>query len=148
MAGKERYTVAQVIDALRKTKGMKGPAARILDCSWTAVDGYEKRHPSVQQVIREERESMTDVAELSLARAIQNGEAWAVCFYLKTQGKERGYVERQEHSGPNGGPIETKGTNAKSTADEIREIDRHVSELDREIAELEAAEAAAREGEG
>ncbi len=107
MAKTERYTVAQVIDALRQTRGMKGPAARRLGCAWTTVDGYAKRHATVQAVIDEEREMMTDVAELSLARAIQNGEAWAVCFYLKTQGKGRGYVERAqvEHSGPDGGPI-------------------------------------------
>ena len=36
------------------------------------------------------------MAELSLFKAIQTGEAWAVCFYLKTQGKDRGYVERYE----------------------------------------------------
>ena len=41
------------------------------------------------------------MAELALYKAIQDGEGWAVCFYLKTQGKQRGYIERQEieHSG-------------------------------------------------
>jgi hypothetical protein len=28
--------------------------------------------------------------------AVLAGEAWAVCFYLKTQAKDRGYVERSE----------------------------------------------------
>lgn len=108
MAGKERYTVEQVTDALRQTKGMKGPAAKMLGCSRTAVDNYSKRHPTVQQVIEEERSQMTDVAELALARAIQNGEAWAVCFYLKTQGKARGYVERQELTGADGSSVKIK----------------------------------------
>lgn len=81
MANKERYTVAQVIEALRKTRGMKGPAATLLKCHRDTVDAYSKRHPTVAAVIAEERESMTDTAELSLARAITKGEAWAVCFY-------------------------------------------------------------------
>lgn len=106
MAGKEAYTVVQMIDALRQTKGMKGPAAKMLGCSWNTVDNYAKRHATVQKVIDEERESMTDVAELSLYRAVQGGEAWAVCFYLKTQGKKRGYVERQEITGLNAAPVE------------------------------------------
>jgi hypothetical protein len=105
VAGKERYSVGKVIDALRQTKGMKGPAARMLGCSWNTVDGYEKRHPTVAEVIREEREGMTDVAELSLYRKVQEGEAWAVCFYLKTQGKSRGYVERSEVTGKDGEAI-------------------------------------------
>lgn len=60
------------------------------------MDGYAKRHATVQQAIDEEREMMLDVGELSLARAVQNGEAWAVCFLLKTQGKSRGYVEKTQ----------------------------------------------------
>lgn len=106
MAGKERYSVERVIQALKDAKGMKGPAARALGCSWTAVDGYAKRHPSVQKVITEEREGTTDVAELALRAAILRGEAWAVCFYLKTQGKNRGYVERSELTGADGGAIQ------------------------------------------
>ncbi len=107
MAGKEAYSVSKVIDVLRKTKGTKGPAAATLGCTWQTVDNYAKRHPTIQKVIDEEREGMTDVAELSLYRAVQGGEAWAVCFYLKTQGKKRGYVERAtvEVSGPEGGPV-------------------------------------------
>src|SRR5262249_17341747 len=31
-----------------------------------------------------------------LYEAALRGEAWAVCFYLKCQAKDRGYVERQE----------------------------------------------------
>jgi hypothetical protein len=39
---------------------------------------------------------MVDNAESALNRSVLSGEAWAVCFTLKTQGKSRGYIERQE----------------------------------------------------
>ena len=134
MAGKEAYTVAQVIDALRATKGMKGPAARKLGCTWNTVDNYAKRHPTIAAAIAEEREMMLDIGELSLARAVQNGEAWAVCFLLKTQGKSRGYVERQEITGGDGGPVEVATEKReKSTAQEIREIEAHIAELEADI---------------
>jgi hypothetical protein len=49
---------------------------------------------------------MKDNAESALYSAVLGGEAWAVCFYLKTQAKDRGYVERQEMTGKDGGAIQ------------------------------------------
>lgn len=55
---------------------------------------------------------MCDNAESALNRAVINGEAWAVCFTLKTQAKDRGYVERvqQEVSGRDGQALEINAT--------------------------------------
>jgi len=47
-----------------------------------------------------------DVAEAALLRAIQKGEAWAVCFFLKCKAKQRGYSERTEITGPAGKPVQ------------------------------------------
>jgi hypothetical protein len=59
------------------------------------------KYPKVQEAIDSFRGEFIDTAELSLKRAVMAGEGWAVCFALKTLGKERGYVEKQqiEHSG-------------------------------------------------
>lgn len=96
----ERYTAAQVIDAIRQTKGMLTVAAKRLGCAPDTVYRYVREYPTVAQAVKEQRESVTDMAELALYKAIQEGEGWAVCFYLKTQGKQRGYIEKQqiEHS--------------------------------------------------
>jgi len=40
-----------------------------------------------------------------LHAAVNKGEAWAICFTLKTQGKDMGWAERFEHTGKNGAPI-------------------------------------------
>ena len=101
----DKYTTEQVIDALRKTRGLISLAATALGCEPQTVRSYVKRYPTVATALREERERMTDIAEASLYQQIKDGQGWAVCFYLKTIGKERGYVERQEVSGPNGDPI-------------------------------------------
>ena len=110
---RQRYKAEQIVDALGQSKGMVTVAARLLRCDPDTVRNYAKRYPAVEEKIREEREGMTDVAELALYKAIQSGEAWAVCFYLKTQGKGRGYVERQEITGADGGAISVEAAPAR-----------------------------------
>lgn len=92
------HSVEEVAAALEKSKGMVSVAARMLDVSQQAVRQRISRHPTLQQVVKDAREATTDVAELRLYERIQAGEAWAVCFYLKTQAKDRGYVERTEYA--------------------------------------------------
>lgn len=98
---KEKFTSAQVIDALKEAKGMVYIAARKLKCAPNTVYSYARRYSTVQDAINEERGHFVDTCELALNRAVLAGEGWAVCFALKTLGKERGYVERHqlEHSG-------------------------------------------------
>ena len=43
-----------------------------------------------------------DAAETALKRQILDGNTTAIIFYLKTKGKNRGYVERQELTGIDG----------------------------------------------
>lgn len=106
MTGRPRYTVAQVIQALDDTKGMVYLAARRLGCSHTTVYNYARRHPTVQLAIDANRGVMLDTAEVALWKGIQDGESWAVQFALRTIGRNRGYVERKEVAGPDGGPLE------------------------------------------
>ena len=90
-----------MITALKAASGMVYVAARKLGCSHTTIYTYAKRYPSVQDAINEERGYFVDTCEIALQRAVLAGEGWAVCFALKTLGKDRGYVEKQqiEHSG-------------------------------------------------
>ena len=43
-----------------------------------------------------------DLAEMKLLNAIREGKTAELLFYLKTKGKKRGYVERQEITGAEG----------------------------------------------
>jgi hypothetical protein len=94
----EKFTVERMIEAIAAAKGLVSPAARILRCSPTTVKRYIAQHPTVAQAVKDERDQVLDVAELALYKKIQDGEGWAVCFALKTIGKDRGYVERNEHA--------------------------------------------------
>lgn len=105
---RKRLTKESVETALRETKGMISLAAKRLGCSRETVYDYIKKYPSVATAIHDEREATLDMAELALFKAIQNGEAWAIAMTLKTIGKQRGYVERQEVTGADGGGITIK----------------------------------------
>ena len=98
---KEKFTAKQIIAALKDASGMVYVAARKLGCSHQTIYNYAKRYASVQEAINEERGHLIDTAELALKRAILDGEGWAICFTLKTIGKDRGYVEKHqiEHGG-------------------------------------------------
>ena len=102
-----RLTNEKIIKALRESRGLVAVAARKLGCSRKTIYDRMAKSSEIREALEEAREFTTDVAEAALFRAIEQGEAWAVCFYLKTQGKGRGYVERQEveHSGRVEGPV-------------------------------------------
>lgn len=144
--GYRKYSAATMAEALTESRGLISPAARKLGASRDTVKRYIRQYSTVAAACEDARESTTDMAEAALYKAIQQGESWAVCFYLKCQAKDRGYVERAEQSGPGGGPIPYAQTQKGTLGADIREIDDHISELDTEIAAIEEAEAGAQEG--
>lgn len=101
MADRPDFTAQQMIDALTEARGLISFAARKLGCHSNTVRNYIARHPTVAAAVYEAREAMKDVAEAKLVQSIHEGEAWAVKYYLSTQAKDRGYVERveQRHGG-------------------------------------------------
>jgi hypothetical protein len=66
--------------------------------SWIEQDGLE-------QAVVEGRNSRLDFVEGKLDQKIDSGDTTAIIFFLKTQGKSRGYVERQEITGADGKKI-------------------------------------------
>jgi hypothetical protein len=103
-----KYTPQEIIDALEVSRGLIAPAARNLGCSRDTIRKYLAEYPEVAKAKADMREAVTDTAESSLYRAIEDREAWAVCFYLKTQAKDRGYLEKAELSGANGAPVKIR----------------------------------------
>lgn len=104
--GRQRYTVEQVSDALRATRGNLLAASRQLGCDRHTVARYVERFSGCEEAMREGREMRIDLAESVLDKALFAEEAWAVQLVLRTIGKGRGYTERLEHTGDGGGPIQ------------------------------------------
>ena len=108
-----------IIDAIRgtgawKDKGSSGgnisSIARRLGVTRATAYSYMTRWKKVENAIIDEREAMLDFTENQLFKQVQEGNITAIIFTLKTLGKSRGYVERQEVTGAEGKPVETKIT--------------------------------------
>ena len=60
---------------------------------------------AIREAVDNARGELIDISEQKLRAAVMSGEPWAVAMVLKTLGKSRGYVERQEVTGAEGGHI-------------------------------------------
>ena len=111
MSRGEQFKSDEIIKALKETKGMVYLAAERLGCNRKTIERRAETVAAVKDVIDNYRGRRIDIAELKLENALTNGEPWAIQFTLKTIGKSRGYVERQEVTGANGGKLQIEYVN-------------------------------------
>ncbi len=103
----ERYKKSQLIEAIEKSEfGSKSEISDLLGCHVKTFNNYLKRYPEVAEAYEYRKESLCDWVESQLYKEIKKGNITAIIFWLKTQGKLRGYVERTELTGADGGAIE------------------------------------------
>ncbi|OUW18591.1 MAG: hypothetical protein CBD18_02325 [Opitutales bacterium TMED158] len=85
----------QFLAALERSLGVVTTASkatgigRVSHYRWMKDEKYKRR-------VQEITESAIDFGESHLHKLIQDGNPAATIFFLKTKGKGRGYVERQE----------------------------------------------------
>jgi hypothetical protein len=88
--------VEAIAQALEASVGNISHAARSLKVTRQTLYNRIKESPTLKAALEDARETALDNAESALQSAVLAKEAWAVCFTLKTIGKGRGYVERNE----------------------------------------------------
>ena len=106
--------------ALRECDGNITATSRRMKVTRKAVYEAIQRY-NLQHVLDECREELLDVAENSLHTLIRDGHASSVFFYLRTMGRDRGYSERVESTGLNGGPIAIQSIDVPPRAKTIEE---------------------------
>jgi hypothetical protein len=102
------FTEAEIASAMLVADGFTSVAASNLKCCHDTIDRAVKRWPALAQIQRECRLAQVDTAEGELQKAIKTGNLTAIIFFLKCQAKGRGYVERIETTGPDGGAIKSE----------------------------------------
>lgn len=103
--GAEKYKLEDVRAALENNKTKTG-AAKELGCSLTTVKKYCKKHSDLEQIFKDMRYTIADMAEIGLIKLIKAGHPGSIHYALSTQGKGRGYTKTIEHTGEGGGAIE------------------------------------------
>lgn len=103
----EILTVKKIENALEKSGGLKTHAATLLGVHYHTIWQYFERYPELHKIHERIIEVSKDVAEDVLFHHLKKKSLTAAMFYLKCKAKDRGYIERQEITGKNGGPIES-----------------------------------------
>jgi hypothetical protein len=103
----KRPSAAQVEDAIRRSAGNVTAAARGLGVGRTALHARIAKSPDLQRVLQEEREALVDMAESALRAEVLDRNMTAIIWTLKAspEAKRRGWSERHELGGPDGGPV-------------------------------------------
>ena len=91
-----RVSAAQQKAAIIEAQGFVTKACDILGISRTSFYNLMKDRPTVQQTLADTREKRHEWVESKLMQQIKNDNLTAIIFYLKTQAKHLGYVERSE----------------------------------------------------
>lgn len=94
-----RRTKAEYIEALTRSKGLLTVAADMLGVTKQAVSLMIEKHPEVKKARDDAAERVIDFAENRLYDQIADGNTVATIFFLKTKGRQRGYVEKLETGG-------------------------------------------------
>lgn len=111
MANNNGLTAEKMIAAIEEAKGFVSRACDILHCSRQHWYKKLKEYPTVQAKVDEIREKRTDYVESKMMKLIDDLNPTMIIFYLKTQAKDRGYVERQEVTGADGGKVQIEYVN-------------------------------------
>ena len=111
---KTDITKKAMVKALEKTLGVVSNACIKVGMSRETHYKWLREDEAYKSSVEELENVALDFAESSLQKQIQDGNTSATIFYLKTKGKNRGYIERHEVSGIAGGNIQIEIIDAAS----------------------------------
>jgi hypothetical protein len=96
MANKSEHIKKALIESLEKTLGVVTTACKMAGIGRTTFYKYYKEDLEFKKAVDDIENIGIDFAESQLHQQIRDGSTAATIFYLKTKGKKRGYIERQE----------------------------------------------------
>jgi hypothetical protein len=122
----KKVSSGQVVQALEVSAGMVATAARKLGINRQTIYNMMAADPSIKDERVRIQEEMKDLAEITLLELIRDKNVGATIFFLKTQAKDRGYVENAQISiDPAPSPIAVRGHQLTA---EQREAARRLAE--------------------
>ena len=89
-------TKKAMLEALEKSLGIVTSACKAVDISRETHYRWLREDADYKAAVESLSDVALDFAESQLHKQIKEGNSTATIFFLKTKGKKRGYVERQE----------------------------------------------------
>lgn len=89
-----KENIGIVKDAIIKSGGWATKAAELLSCTTLQLTSAISQTPELLETFLEVREKYLDFAEIKLLGLVRAGDLEAIKFWLKCQGKKRGWIER------------------------------------------------------
>lgn len=86
----------KLLKALEKSLGIVTTACKQVKCSRNTFYQYCNDDQGFKKSVDDISNICLDFVESQLFKLIENEHPTAIIFYLKTKGKQRGYVEKQE----------------------------------------------------
>lgn len=96
MANKKKIPFDTIARVYEKKAGNLASTASALNIDRTTLWKMRKENPMLEERLKAIDEGLIDFAESKLLKAISEGNITGIIFFLKTKGKNRGYVERVE----------------------------------------------------
>lgn len=100
----KEFQSSDVEKAIKGSKGFMSSIAKILGVDWHTAKKLVDMH-NLEQLVQNEKETMKDFVESKLYQNINENDTTSIIFYLKTQAKDRGYVEKTEQSVTHDGQV-------------------------------------------
>ena len=101
---KTEHTKKALLKALEKSLGVVTTSCRKSGIGRTTFYDWYNNDINFKEQVDDLQNVALDFAESALHKQIGDNSTAATIFYLKTKGKKRGYIERQEITGADGMP--------------------------------------------
>ncbi len=130
--GSFKLTDQQVSRAIEVHEGILTDVVIELGCSYGTLRNYIKRSETIEEVYKDAKRchvsKLISRAKDGLEYYLKRKDFKAICFVLKTQGRDEGWSEK----------VEIIGKDSKDLFKEmsVEEIDREILKLEREINSL------------
>lgn len=85
-----------MLEALEKSLGIVSTAAKMVGIDRSTHYAWLKSDEEYKSAVNSIQDGVLDFAESHLYKLVKEGNPAATIFFLKTKGKKRGYIERQE----------------------------------------------------
>lgn len=120
-----KITKEQMLEAIQGSQGLVTNIRRKLEAllgekiSWDTTEKWTHKWPEAEQAIRNEKETMLDVAEYNVHKEMINGDLATSKWYLRMKGKERGYEDTPTIQVSNDDPLKIDISGEPMSAEDL-----------------------------